>query len=210
MYCFIYMKWYFFTLLEQLFLGDYDKMVEDIDINTNATISKYFWQKAMSGSIDVTSGEKDYTILFFEALPNDFYDLIEDGDVNRGKVKGNLENISGCKVLKNPDTTLVTKDFNGYPIFKNDGEEGFYIVMYDNPDGVEIIDPLTDINSRCINVVVPLAEGTEYTVKGFLIKDTNDYLICYSRFTNPTPVKNHIIFSKMSTILNVSLNNGVL
>ena len=45
-------------------------MVEDIDINTNATISKYFWQKAMSGSIDVTSGEKDYTILFFEALPN--------------------------------------------------------------------------------------------------------------------------------------------
>ena len=106
-------------------------MVEDIDINTNATISKYFWQKAMSGSIDVTSGEKDYTILFFEALPNDFYDLIEDGDVNRGKVKGNLENISGCKVLKNPDTTLVTKDFNGYPIFKNDGEEGFYIVMYE-------------------------------------------------------------------------------
>ena len=82
--------------------------------------------------------------------------------------------------------------------------------MYDNPDGVKIIDPLTDINSRCINVVVPLAKETEYTVKGFLIKDTNDYLICYSRFTNPTPVKNHMIFSKMSTILNVSLNNGVL
>lgn len=195
-------------------------MVNEIDINTNATISKYFWQKSMQkdGGIDVTSGEKDYTILFFEALPDDFYDLVEDSGTNEGKIKGNLDSISGCKILKqktkNPDDTEttgspVTLDFNGYPIYRADGEEGFYVVMYVNKDDIEIVDPLTDIMARCINVIIPLNSDEEYTVKGFVITDTNDYVISYSNFTSPQIVKKYMIFNRMSTFIDVGLRSGV-
>lgn len=193
-------------------------MVDELDINTNATISKYFWQKSMQkdGGIDVTAGEKDYTILFFEALPDDFYDLIESGGVNEGKVKGNLDAISGVKILKqkqpNPNDTNdfgdnVTKDFNGYPIYREDGEEGFYVVMYDNKNSVEIIDPITDILARCINVTIPLNGDEDYTVKGFLIKDENDYLISYSNFTSPQKVSKFMVFTRMSAFIDVGLRS---
>lgn len=193
-------------------------MVDELDINTNATISKYFWQKSMQkdGGIDVTTGEKDYTILFFEALPDDFYDLIESGGVNEGKVKGNLDAISGVKILKqkqpNPNDTIsfgdnVTKDFNGYPIYREDGEEGFYVVMYDNKNSVEIIDPITDILARCINVTIPLNGDEDYTVKGFLIKDENDYLISYSNFTSPQKVSKFMVFTRMSAFIDVGLRS---
>lgn len=194
--------------------------MNEIDINTNSSISKYFWQKSMtkSGGIDVTSGEKEYSILFFENLPDNFYDLVEDGNTNEGKIKGNLDSISGCKILKqktpNPDDTEiagspVALDFNGYPIYRADGEEGFYVVMYNNPNGVEIIDPITDIMARCINVIVPLNGDDDYTVKGFLVKDENDYLICYSNFTSPVKVRKFMIFNRMSTIIDVGLRSGV-
>lgn len=193
-------------------------MVDELDINTNATISKYFWQKSMqkNGGIDVTAGEKDYTILFFEALPDNFYDLIESGGVNEGKVKGNLDAISGVKILKqkqpNPNDTNdfgdnVTKDFNGYPIYREDGEEGFYVVMYDNKNSVEIIDPITDILARCINVTIPLNGDEDYTVKGFLIKDENDYLISYSNFTSPQKVSKFMVFTRMSAFIDVGLRS---
>lgn len=193
-------------------------MVDELDINTNATISKYFWQKSMQkdGGIDVTTGEKDYTILFFEALPDDFYDLIESGGVEEGKVKGNLDAISGVKILKqkqpNPNDTNdfgdnVTKDFKGYPIYREDGEEGFYVVMYDNKNSVEIIDPITDILARCINVTIPLNGDEDYTVKGFLIKDENDYLISYSNFTSPQKVSKFMVFTRMSAFIDVGLRS---
>lgn len=193
-------------------------MVDELDINTNATISKYFWQKSMqkNGGIDVTAGEKDYTILFFEALPDDFYDLIESGGVEEGKVKGTLDAISGVKILKqkqpNPNDTIsfganVTKDFKGYPIYREDGEEGFYVVMYDNKNSVEIIDPITDILARCINVTIPLNGDEDYTVKGFLIKDENDYLISYSNFTSPQKVSKFMVFTRMSAFIDVGLRS---
>lgn len=186
-------------------------MVDELDINTNATISKYFWKKSMNGNINMVSGEKSYTIVFFEALPDDFYDLIEDSGASEGKVKSSLDSVTGCKILKqhNQSHTDVTKSFYGYPIYRNAGEDGFYVVMYDKESGVTITDPLIDIVNKGINVRIPLEGDDEYIIRGFLIKDSNDYLICYSDFTNPTYVEKFLVFNKMSTIIDVGAKSGV-
>ena len=77
------------------------KMVNDIDVNISCTMSRYFWRAIADKSKGINlNGEFKCEILFFEALPDNFYDLIEESGANRGKVKSNLEGISGCTPLK--------------------------------------------------------------------------------------------------------------
>ena len=197
-------------------------MVEDLDINISCNISKYFWEKMSEGNIDISNGEMGVTIVFFEALPDDFYNLIESSGANRGKVKSILDErssggVTGCRLLKVNNET-VSKDVYAYPIFNNEGENGFYVVVYDRDEDVTITNPLTDIVAICKNLIIDLDDDEEHTIKGFLIQtnDDNDaskddYLLAYSRLTNPITVSKHLMFTRNTKIINVGLceNNDI-
>lgn len=182
-------------------------MVNDVDINISCSMSKYFWRfiSNKTTGIDISNGEMECEILFFEALPDDFYNLIEESGADKGKVKGNLESISGCRVLKvngNP----IHKTIYCYPIFRSDvGEDGFYIVMYDRDNNVTVNDntAYTDITAICKNIIISLNDELEHTIRGFLIKTSDDYLLAYCHMSNPIVVTNNLIFTRNTKIINV-------
>ena len=187
-------------------------MVEDLDINISTNISKYFWEKLSSGNIDITNGEFGISIIFFSALPDDIYDLIEKDGATKGKVKPIIDQseggVTGCSILK-INGSPVHIDAYAYPIFEEAGEDGFYIVMYDRDNNVTIKNPITDIVAICKNLIVKLDEN-EHIIKGFIIQTNNnsdaskdDYLLAYSKFTSPVVMSNQLVFTRNTKIVNV-------
>ena len=183
-------------------------MVNDIDYNISCTMSKYFWRALSNGDINLNNYEFEVDILFFESLPDNFYDLIEESGANRGKVKSNLTGISGCRPLINGGNPFSKKVYC-YPIFRSEaGEDGFYIVMYDKDDGVNINDDTayTDIATLCKNIILSFNDSDEHTINGFLIKmHNNDYLLAYCHMSNPIKVINNVVFTRNTKIINVGV-----
>ena len=189
-------------------------MVNDIDINISCTMSRYFWRAIADKNkgIDLND-EIKCEILFFEALPDNFYDLIEESGANRGKVKSNLEGISGCRPLK-INNNLVAKECYCYPIFRSEaGEDGFYMVIYDRDNDVTVNDgtAYTDIGTLCKNIILSL-DSEEHTIRGFLIKTKNtsssnytDYLLAYWHGSNPLVVTNNLVLTRNTKIINVGV-----
>lgn len=188
-------------------------MVEDLNINISCNISKYFWRFIDSNKIDITEGEFPCKIVFFEALPDDFYDLIESNGADMGQVKGILDErdggVTGCRELR-IDGATVYKNIYGYTIHNDDGERGFYTVIYDKDEGITIVNPISDIVAIAKNIIIDL-DDDEHTVKGFLIQNENDYLLAYCRMTNPITVSKHLVFTRNTKIINVGLceNNNM-
>lgn len=195
-------------------------MVNDVDINISCTMSRYFWRNIANKNkgIDL-NGEFKCEILFFEALPDNFYDLIcesscDSGNKSQGQVLSNLAEISGCKPLI-IDGSLVSKECYCYPIFRSEaGEDGFYMVIYDRDNDVVINDgtAYTDIATLCKNIIISLDDEEEHTIRGFLIKtkdesDSNytDYLLAYWYGNNPIVVTNNLVFTRNTRIINVGV-----
>lgn len=161
--------------------------MSEYDYETSFTFRKpnHFWVKLNTQMVikdrDTLNNGGLYHLVLFSSLPTDFNDCIDS---------------DGCLKSSQTGMTKITSGFTDQTFhlgveWLDNGENGFSLFLDEWEDN-------TDPTSEKVDVEIPIADETEFYVKGVALckvtgSDTgDDYVVAYARASTPIRCFNYI------------------